>query len=179
MDIDPACNPMILHNARTMPEDLYDQFDHVFASHVLEHFSYWETVDVIREWAKVVKPDGCLHILVPSLEWAARMVLNDQPTKYVLPHLYAGHVNKWDFHLAAFTMRLLRTQFAAAGLKVVAARSGEYMINVAGDTIKAEQHYVKGVKVKDESISNNVEFRPNNGVDSEGNVDRGIGNNLS
>lgn len=48
-------------------------FRHVYASNVLEHAP--DTLGVLREWARVLKPGGILHIVVPhrtgNCSWAA------------------------------------------------------------------------------------------------------------
>ncbi|NMC80189.1 MAG: methyltransferase domain-containing protein [Chloroflexi bacterium] len=148
MDADPNLKPDIVNDAREMPKRLYNQFDHLLASHVLEHIPWWSTVEALKEWAKVVKPGGSVHVVVPSLEWAAREILSENPSKAVIPHLYAGVTTAWDVHLAGFTMRRLRAVFEAAGLSVTRARSGPYHINILGEVMEAEQHYVCGMRVE-------------------------------
>jgi predicted SAM-dependent methyltransferase len=138
--------PDIVHDVRTMPEDLFGQFDGLLASHVLEHFHWHKTVYILAEWAKVLKEGGELHIVVPSLEWACRQILSEQPSPAALPHLFGGQTNEFDVHFTGFTMRKLRADFAKAGLKVEIARSGEYTIRIGDDETKAMQHYVMGRK---------------------------------
>lgn len=147
MDADPDLKPDILHDAgRPMPAELYGQFDHLLASHVLEHVPYWNTIAVLREWAKLVKPGGGVHIVVPSLEWAAEQILSERPSRALIPHLYAGLTTPWDVHLAGFTMRHLRACFEEAGLQVTRARTGPYHLAVLEEIHEAEQHYVCGLK---------------------------------
>lgn len=147
LDIDAEQHPDIVADAAQMPDELENRFDGIFASHVLEHFSYWKTDEVLSGWARCLKPGGELHILVPSWEWAAREVLSERPSPAVLPHSFAGHVNQWDVHLAMFTMRKLRHLFQKAGLSVTHAKTMTYQIRV-GDLgeFPAEEHYICGVK---------------------------------
>lgn len=52
-------------NANSLPyEDA--SVDEVYASHVLEHFPYEQTVDVLREWSRVLKPGG------KDVDWSSR-----------------------------------------------------------------------------------------------------------
>ena len=37
-------------------------FDLVYSSHCIEHFEWHEIESVIREWARIVKPGGCLEV---------------------------------------------------------------------------------------------------------------------
>ena len=75
IDNDPACNPDIIADARVLPlEDCFA--DVVFSSHTLEHFSFHETVSVLKEWIRIAKIGGKIVIVVPNLKWAANKILN-------------------------------------------------------------------------------------------------------
>lgn len=147
LNIDPALKPDIVADAADIPPELYGKFDAVFASHVLEHFSYWKTEQVLAGWAKCLKDGGELHVVVPSLEWAAREVLSENPSPAVYAQLYAGQVNEWDVHYTGFTMRKLRQLMDRVGIDTNTARTGVYHVRV-GDLgeFEAHQHYIAGVK---------------------------------
>jgi len=152
MDANSEFNPTYLHDAATMPEELYEKYDALLASHVLEHFPHWKTAEVLKEWKKAVKVNtGQVHIVVPSFEWAAEQALSEHPSKGTLPHLFGGIVNRWDIHMTAFTMRHLRVLFESCGLMVIRARSAPYNINAYGEIVEAEQHYICGVRKPDEN----------------------------
>ena len=145
LDVNPQWKPDILADASEIPEELYGQFIGVFASHVLEHFSFWTTTAILKMWVRCLVPGGSLHIVVPSLEWAARQILEEEkPSPALLPHLYAGQTNQWDLHYSGFTMRRLRVEFERAGLEVYRAKTGPYTIVVLGTEHQAEQHYIAG-----------------------------------
>lgn len=147
LDVDEKQKPDILADAADMPPELYDKLDGLLASHVLEHFSYWKTDQVLAGWIRCLKAGGEIHILVPSLEWAAREVLSEQPSPAVYAQLYAGQVNQWDVHLTGFTMRKLRQLFEKAGIDVYIARTGIYHLRVSTlGEFEAHQHYIAGVK---------------------------------
>lgn len=147
LNADEQYKPDIVADAGDMPPELYGKLDGLLASHVLEHFSYWRTDKILEGWAKCLKEGGEIHILVPSLEWAARQILSEQPSPALYGQLYAGQTTQWDLHLTGFTMRKLRQIMQKAGLSVGTARTGVYHIRVGsmGD-FPAEQHYVVGVK---------------------------------
>ena len=42
-------------------------FDHVYSSHLIEHFSHREAKNVIREWVRVLKKGGMIEIRGPWL----------------------------------------------------------------------------------------------------------------
>jgi predicted SAM-dependent methyltransferase len=147
LDADEQYKPTYLCNAEKIPEELYEKYDALLASHVLEHFPNWKVLNVLKEWRKVVKINtGQVHIVVPSFEWAAEQALSEHPSPGTLPHLFGGNVTQWDIHKTAFTMRHLRVLFEAAGLAVIRARTGPYNINAYGQIVVAEQHYVCGLR---------------------------------
>ena len=146
LDIDPEQHPDYVGDAANLPQELRGTLDGIFASHVLEHFSYWDTEKVLTHWMDWLKDGGSLHIVVPSWEWAAREVLSDKPSPALFGHSFAGNVNEWDKHLCMFTMRNLRRLFEKIGLKVVAAQTGIYHLHYNGSNYPAEQHYIYGVK---------------------------------
>lgn len=146
LDIDENLKPDYVADSAHMPEELYEKFDAVLASHVLEHIPYWSSVQTLQEWAKVLKPGGTLHVVVPSFEWTAKQVLSEKPSRAILPHTFGGLTTPFDVHVAMYTMRYLRVCFEQAGLQVTKAASGEYHLLVQGQPYTAEQHYVCGVK---------------------------------
>jgi len=149
LDIDPRYNPTYLHDASIVPYDFIadGEFDVVFASHILEHITFWKEQEVLNEWARIVRPGGEVHIAVPSWEWVARNVLAEKPS-IGLKHLaFASQQTPWEVHLNMFTMRQLRALFEKAGLGVYWARTGPLVINVGGQLVEVEQHYVAGRKL--------------------------------
>jgi len=152
LDADKQHKPDILADAGEIPEEWYGKFDGVLASHVLEHFGYWESVAILEHWGQALKEEGELHIIVPSLEWVGRAVLSEQLPMSVFPHLFGGHETEWNGHKSMFTMRLLRNYVERAGFGTVAARTGLYAIMVTDEhgkehKMQAEEHYVKAIKI--------------------------------
>jgi hypothetical protein len=142
MDINPEVKATYTCDSRYMPKELYNRFDAVVASHILEHIPFWETNNALEEWGKVLKGGGMLHVFVPSLEWVATQVLSEKMSRAVLPHLHGGLVTRWDIHLASFTMRTLRANLESSGYGVVHAQTMPLPIMIAGEPMKSEEHYV-------------------------------------
>jgi len=148
MDVDPQYKPDYLHDAGGLPYKFADgEFDIVFASHILEHITYWRELDVLKEWARILRTGGELHVAVPSWEWVARNVLAEKPSVGLKPLAFAGQVTPWEVHLNMFTMRQLRSLFEKAGLGVYWARTGPLVINAGGQIVEVEQHYIAGRKL--------------------------------
>lgn len=146
LDINPDNNPDIVANAAQIPPEYHGLYDAVFSSHVLEHFSWKHSIQILAHWAALLKPDGTLHVVVPGLEWAAAQILAENPSPAVQIALYGGHADPFDFHYNGFTLRKLRSDFEKAGMVVERARSGPYTIIVNDIECEAIQHYIVGRK---------------------------------
>lgn len=89
----------------------------VRASHVLEHWSHRETLNVLREWARVLKPGGILKVAVPNFEYIAKSYIDRQPSPHPLHYYLMGaQIDKRDFHQAVFDEPSLRDLMYQAGL---------------------------------------------------------------
>ena len=116
IDLDPATNPDIVCDARKLP--LADTFaDKIYTSHLLEHFSFRETIAVLREWVRVLKIGGTLEIVVPNLKWASKRILEGTEVpgeaERAMYMYYSGQSGDLktahdDVHRAGFTAESLR-----------------------------------------------------------------------
>jgi len=43
-----------------------NSIDEIYNAHIIEHFDYFEALDVLKEWKRVLKPDGKLSIETPD-----------------------------------------------------------------------------------------------------------------
>ncbi len=92
--------------------------DEIRASHVLEHFSHKQTMDVLTEWLRVLKPGGVMKIAVPNLELICALV-NAGTDVNAQGYLMGGHVDGDDHHGAIFDQRMISAMFYELGLEQV------------------------------------------------------------
>lgn len=92
--------------------------DEIRASHVLEHFSHHQTMDVLTDWVRVLKPGGVLKVAVPDLDIICRMVVQGDPIN-AQAYLMGGHHDSDDHHGAALDRRRLSAMFFDLGLEQV------------------------------------------------------------
>lgn len=96
------------------------EVDEVRASHVLEHFPHGEVADVVKEWARVLKPGGKLKVAVPDFDWIVKAYSNGHRGDARLEHyLFGGQVDADDYHRAFFNEDKLRGLLEGAGLEDV------------------------------------------------------------
>ena len=96
----------------------------VYASHLLEHFPHARTVDVLKEWRRVLEPGGRLLVAVPDLQAIARLLIArpgwfTPPNNPWLGAIYGGQKDDWDYHKAGFTEPWLAHVLELAGFSHV------------------------------------------------------------
>lgn len=74
LDIDPACNPDVLCDARELGTLIEGTYDSVYCSHNLEHYHHHDVARVLAGFCHVLKDDGFVYILVPDIAWLMREV---------------------------------------------------------------------------------------------------------
>jgi SAM-dependent methyltransferase len=116
-------------------------FDLIYASHVLEHISWYQIPSAIKEWVRILKPGGSIEIWVPNGLLIAQTFINAELeikndidkdgwykfNEYKDPCVWAngrifsygdgnGLKNDPNWHRALFTSRYLRFLLADSGL---------------------------------------------------------------
>ena len=98
-------------NKEAYPLELPDNScEAVHASHILEHFSHRQTLDIIKEWVRVLQPDGIIQIAVPDFDKIISLYLDNPDSKNypIEGYICGGHVDNNDVHMAIFTEMKLR-----------------------------------------------------------------------
>jgi hypothetical protein len=100
LDIDPETNPHLCMDARRLESLAPEQFDVIFCSHNLEHYSVSEVPQVLNGFKHILKPGGHVHIRVPSL-LAAIEALTSSESDLDDP-FYTSSIGVISFHDAFF-----------------------------------------------------------------------------
>lgn len=90
-----------------------DSVDEIRASHILEHFTFRDAREAMKEWFRVLKPGGRIRVAVPDVDKAAAW-----PDKQErLFFLMGGQTDENDIHRSAYDASRLESLMDSVGLK--------------------------------------------------------------
>ena len=94
-------------------------FQGIYTEHMLEHLTYTQAVFALSEAFRTLKKDGCIRIIVPSLD---NYLDFEKGKEFIIDKFgfralaisnltqNAGHVSTWDFELLKHTMESIGFQ---------------------------------------------------------------------
>ena len=86
-----------------------NSIDEIYASHVLDHLSRNNKLDLaLHEWHRVLKPGGILRIAVSDFEMVAKMYNEGLDLERLWGHIVGGHKSEYDKHGCVFDFALLK-----------------------------------------------------------------------
>ena len=106
---------------RTSVDDLHfaedNSIDMIYAAHILEHFGRLEYKAVLKEWFRVLKPNGILRVSVPSFESVVKYYNEKDDNLELLLGLLVGgqKIGQYDYHKMIFDQKLLTKDLADIG----------------------------------------------------------------
>lgn len=119
IDINPSWNPDLVCDVKSLPYPP-DSVDEILASDILEHFSFRETVNVLENWYKVLKPCGQLIIKTPNIDTIIDSYqVKRIPIEEMVRKLYGNQDSENNVHYAGFNPSFLKTLLVSVGFKVV------------------------------------------------------------
>jgi SAM-dependent methyltransferase len=137
LDIDPSVEPDIIGTMTDMSAVADKSVDAIFSSHNIEHLYPFEVPVALREFRRVLKPDGFAVITCPDLQSVAELIAADKllETAYTSPlgpispiDIVYGHRramadgNLYMAHRCGFTLRTLVGLLNEMGFANVAGR---------------------------------------------------------
>ncbi|MGV8899982.1 MAG: methyltransferase domain-containing protein [Burkholderiaceae bacterium] len=140
LDIDPANQPDIIGSMLDMAAVADISVDTIYSSHNIEHVYAHEVPLVLKEFLRVLKPDGFLVITCPDLQTVSALAAEDKltdaayqspagpitPLDILYGHgasLAAGH--HYMAHKCGFTLNSLTKALQAAGFQASAGKRRE------------------------------------------------------
>jgi len=110
---------------KTSADNLYFAKDNsvelIYASHILEHFGRHEYKKVLKEWYRVLKPNGILRIAVPDFEAVVNYYNTKEKDLSKLLGLLVGgqKMGQFDYHKMVFDELLLTSALREVGFKKI------------------------------------------------------------
>jgi predicted SAM-dependent methyltransferase len=104
------------------------QFDVVYSSHTLEHFSRDEISSVLDEWTRVLKQRGELRLVIPNIAWAAEQIMKGVVDHNVMNVLWGQQEYDQNFHKCGFTPETLKKLLEGKGFGRQAVKLDGYNI---------------------------------------------------
>lgn len=88
------------------------------ASHILEHFTFKDGQQALKEWVRVLKPGGRIRLAVPDFDYIVKERQDTDPEqqKYWRFHLMGGQTDDNDIHASVYDRSLLTQTMLQCGL---------------------------------------------------------------
>jgi predicted SAM-dependent methyltransferase len=107
----------------------------IYASHVLEHFSITETLDVLKEWRRVLSEGGILYVAVPDFKRCIEIYEKTGLDDWIVNYLWGDQGYDTAFHYAGFDEDRLGRLLVEAGFSEV-SRVEEFPVGPEHDCSK-------------------------------------------
>lgn len=115
MDIDP-------HSGVDFVGDVFDlsrfkdgEVAEIYASHIIEHAPHVRTLDILKEWCRVLEPGGILYVAVPDFARTVELYYKAGLNDWVQNFLMGDQGYPTAFHYALFDFPRLRSLLLKAG----------------------------------------------------------------
>lgn len=104
------------------------------SAHLIEHFPKEEIPDLLKEWYRLVKPNGIIRILVPNFMKVCSQITNKEiPLELGLLWIYGGHRDQYDIHHWGYTFEILKYFLSNAGfLDIIQVENKDGWLEVTG-----------------------------------------------
>ena len=137
LDIDPANEPDVIGTMLDMSAVADASVDAIYSSHTIEHLYPDEIPQAMREFLRVLKPEGYAIITCPDLQAAAQMIAEDKlmevaynspagpvtPFDIVYSHrMFTGRDKPYMAHHCGFTLKVLSGTLQSNGFASVAGK---------------------------------------------------------
>ena len=139
LNIQAGPNVDYVGDAANLSQFKDETFDELYASHVAEHFDYKDALlKTLKEWHRVLKPGGKLHISVPDMDILCQLFLKHEELNlkqryHIMRMMFGGQMDPYDYHYVG-----LNFAFLAAFLKEAKFQSYERVqeFDIFDDTSK-------------------------------------------
>ena len=144
LDIDAGVKPDVVGSIAQLESSFaVESFDAIWSSHVLEHLYAHEVYPALRQFIRVLKPDGFALIMSPDLEAVAHHIIEhgvaavayESPAGPIRPlDMLYGHsraIERGQYHMAhrtGFTAERLGNLLHSAGFSTVSTHADNFEV---------------------------------------------------
>jgi predicted SAM-dependent methyltransferase len=94
--------------------------DEILSNHALEHIEHIKTEIVLKEWYRVLKPNGILKFTIPDTKEVLRRWINDDRIdSYWYKALWGQQNSLGQYHYNGFTKKKINTLLIKNGFKII------------------------------------------------------------
>jgi predicted SAM-dependent methyltransferase len=94
--------------------------DLIYASHCLEHFSFHIVPEILKEWYRVLRPNGILRLSSPDFDLLLKIyVENERDISSIINPLMGGQDSIYNYHKTIFNKASLTFLLKSAGFNKV------------------------------------------------------------
>lgn len=99
LNIEQEKSPDILDDAVTLRQIKDSSVDGIYSSHTIEHVDYALSVQMFRNWCRVLKPGGRIEIRCPDVEWTWKEYFSGRLPEAIVTELIMGiRVGPYEVH---------------------------------------------------------------------------------
>jgi len=95
-----------------------ESFNHIYSSHLIEHFSHRDIKNILTEWIRVLKKKGIFEIRCPDLR-ARAFLFFIKPSWQDVKNIYGTQDFLGNTHKCGFSFGLLKKIIEQCGVKKV------------------------------------------------------------
>lgn len=115
IDIRENLNCDVVDDIKTLSQFNSSSVDEIYACHVLEHFSRYEYLTVLKRWYEILKKGGVIKLSVPDLEKVFLQYKNGTSLKKLMGFLYGGQNYEHNYHYVGFDYNTLKEDLEQIG----------------------------------------------------------------
>lgn len=90
--------------------------DILYSCHSLEHVSLYKAFECLKEWHRVLKPDGILYLTVPDIDKSVELFHQD--SNWFLKCLYGMQTGPGHIHMYGYTENHIKKLLEMTGFKI-------------------------------------------------------------
>jgi len=126
VDIRPECEPDLVHDlTKPLPYE-NNTVDEILAKDILEHFSWRQVPDILKDWYRVLRPGAQIYIQTPDLATISSHILSNVlwTWEQISYWIYGEQNVPENAHKSGFTISTLARLLTEVGFKVKEMNKG-------------------------------------------------------